>query len=103
MAKRKLYIDGDGTEQLVTYKPDYATWEIDEKHVLEALTNSEYDILSKAIKETEMEASDACKVAMVALDKVLEMFSPQPHETAMIRATRQLINKLKKESADGWY
>ena len=102
MAKRKLYIDGDGTEQLVTYKPDYTTWEINEEHVLAALTNSEHDTIYKAIKETEMVESSACKVAMAALDKVLGAFELQAHETAMIRATRTLINKLKKENSNDW-
>ena len=103
MAKRKLYIEGDGTEQLVTYKSEYGAWEISADNVLAALTddnNDTGDILVKAIKEVDLAEPGACKVALAALDRILQEYVTQPHETAMIRATKVLINKLKEEGSN---
>lgn len=103
MAKKILYIPANENEQVVKYNDDYEAYEIEEKHVLAALSDPEIenaDTILKALKNMEMSASDAAKIILAVIGRVIDETEYQ-HEEIMLKAAKAYCNSIKNYN-NGW-
>lgn len=96
MAKKILYIPAEENEQVVKYSPDFAAYEIEEKHVLETLTEDggHPDVIIKALKNMELSPSEAAKIILAVIGKVIDE-TEYSHETMMLKAAKAYCNSIK--------
>lgn len=97
MAKKILYIPANKDEQVVKFNDDYDAYEIEEKHILAALTDSDVensDTILKALKTMEMSASDAAKIILAVIGKVIDETEYQ-HEAMLLKAAKAYCNSIK--------
>lgn len=104
MAKKTFYIPAKKNEQVVKYNDDYIAYEIDERHILAALTDSETesaDTILKALKNMEVSASDAAKIILTVIGKVIDETEYQ-HEAMLLKAAKAYCDSIKNYRSYGY-
>lgn len=104
MAKKTLYIPAEENELIIKYNKDDEAYEIEEKHILAALTDSEMDntdTILKALKNIEISASDAAKIILAVIGKVINETEYQ-HEAMLLKAAKAYCNSIKNYHQYGY-